>query len=171
MPLDYKGSSKPFFYQQIVQNECIYRSRFYGIEWLALHDIDDYFHTILPCESNSSSPMLVQVTKSIANASLIGGLVFRNLIYGQQKDANRSNLLLDYVDHEPQYMEGGHEKILAQPENVDYFPVHMITVGKRMAALDPTNKGYHHHYNVTIDTSLQDTFATKVREVTSADYG
>lgn len=182
IPYDYPGV--PFSHQQLVQNECIYRCRAYGISWVALHDVDEYFHVVKPQQKLSvyddetqdghsqRRSSIQDLINSIQDPVSVTGIVFLNWFYGRHPEAEHSPLLLDYTQRAPEPTRAGREKVIAHVQNVDYFSVHMVTRGRGSARrLDPFTEGYHNHYRradegvkgpfrgmLDTDTSLRDTY-------------
>jgi len=159
VPYNYPGRN--FFSQQLVQTECIYRSRAFGVDWLALHDVDEYFHITLvpttsPDNTDDQPPSTVRdliewIVKKNPNDHPIAGLSFKNWFYGRGSQKNTSELLLDYTWRRPTITWDGREKVIVNVLYVDYFSVHMITSANSGAVtrwVDPRTEGYHQHYKL-----------------------
>lgn len=181
VPYETSRGSSGFWYQQAQQNECIYRSRSYGVSWLGLLDIDEYFHITMPSNLDTNGvgeeilpPTLLDLIETIPNNTDIGGIQFKNCFYGRRKKENKYPLLLDYTSRTI-CTAYGREKNMIRPLNVDYFSVHMITTGEKTVQLDPSTQGYIQHFkgadsniyklvnnSIFTDTSLQDMYREKL---------
>lgn len=159
--------------QQAAQNECLYRSRAYGLDWFGIHDVDEYFDVIMSLHDGVKSD-LDRLVESIPNKTAIGGLRFKMCYYGREPGINSSDILLDYSGHAP-VMEIAYKNSFLT-SNVDYVSVHEITTGKPPYILDAEIQGYNRHYKVPhngvrgidqslveINATLRDAYAAKVK--------
>lgn len=131
----------PFFLQQAMQNDCIHRAKGRS-QWVGLFDVDEYFQLF----QQISMPAFL---KLYTNQS-IGGIQVKNWFFGKHPKekipASKEFLIDRYVWRAPKPITSGREKLIVQPVHVDYFSVHMITLGEKMVAVDPETQLRLNHY-------------------------
>lgn len=135
---------EPFFYQQAMQNDCIYRLR-NSAKWSALHDVDEFFQLM-----NNKKDLLTMLD---SYERPLGGVQVFNQFFGRDKripiDANSSNstiLFEKYTYRAPHVVRKGRQKVIGYLANITYFSVHMITLGSRMVVADPESELRMNHF-------------------------
>ena len=160
VPMDFtKAAKRPHFHQLMIQNECIYRSRNYGLKWLAIHDVDEYFHITLSSNNSNLLPDLHRLIHSIPKDQIAGsgGLQFKNWFYGNGPNRSTTTTIpfhtipLDYVNRLDTYDSKGREKLLVRPNHVDFVAIHYVASGKPPIVLDPSTQGFQNHYKLAKD--------------------
>jgi hypothetical protein len=168
IPLGYPG--KPFYTQSVQQNECIYRSHSYGLDWVALQDVDEYFRIVL--HQNNQTTLGGDGPEPLTLVDLIGnfeqthhrdsilGFTFFNWYYGKGPDfkkvanitSSTPRMKVDYVQRrtKPVVGRGIRTKMIVRPTNVDFFAIHTISTPRTPNGteinLDPHTEAYHAHY-------------------------
>lgn len=162
LPFEFFGHG--FFYQQAQQNDCLTLARHQNVTWAVLTDVDEYLQVRVP-------NMTLQEFVKQYESKHIGGLSVSNWFFGSpQGKANTSIpfLIWEYQHRTAQATNPRERmKVLARPENVEHFSVHMITKGKSTVRLSPHTEMRLAHFQrpdqnqkivTNVDTSLMDSF-------------
>jgi Glycosyltransferase family 92 len=177
----YNISDMDYYNQPTIQNECLYRSKSMGFNWLALHDIDEFI-TVISSRYHTEKKLIDAVTKNV-DKSTTGGILFKNWFFGKNKNENVSDLVLEYTAKSRTYTKIGREKIIILPENVNFHCVHIISDGLKAYNLSPHREGFLAHFKFAdagphgsrkYKTSVffKINFASRIRDVMQDwDYG
>ena len=143
--------NKKFLLQRAMQNDCIARARFQS-DWVALHDVDEFFQLMDGGRSTNVSHILQPY-----DGKKIGGISIRNVFFGHNpdevgKEFLDKNMTLPFENFRWRAPSpcgnGQREKMIVQPNHVKYFSVHKITLGGPMQNMNAQSKIRMNHYKL-----------------------
>jgi hypothetical protein len=62
------------YFQEAHNNECLFRGRQYGVEWMVMLDVDEYIHIENPFYANRTGPILKEYLTAVDNKANTGDL-------------------------------------------------------------------------------------------------
>jgi hypothetical protein len=62
------------YFQEAQNNECLFRGRQYGVEWMVMLDVDEYIHIENPLYANRTGPILKEYLTAVDNKTNNGDL-------------------------------------------------------------------------------------------------
>jgi len=167
-------------------NDCISRARQWGIEWLALMDVDEYFQVLDTVSLKTEAPLLTFLQQRNSN------LQFYNVFFGKHptketlpsiiKNQTNTNdhLLIDYVWRKKSHSgDRFRNKVIVKPKETHYVLLHWITNPTNSVYLPniytearmnhykcaedgPKLERYETNLDIVKDTSLRDQYRDKV---------
>jgi hypothetical protein len=136
------------FFQEAQNNECLYRGRQSGVDWMIMTDVDEFIHVENPDSVNRTATTslllqdyLQQEKYSSASSSKVAGIVLNSIPYGRNRLLNHpSSTILD-ISHDavflfdyiwrlrdpPESRPFNRWKNIVRPHQVGHLNVHYAT--------------------------------------------
>ena len=85
-----------WFWQVQAYNQCLYRAKQYGIQWITTHDTDEYFKIIDPEMANTTYPFRTLLSK-YNHREEIGFLEMKSVGIGRHRDIEPANKTFEFT--------------------------------------------------------------------------
>jgi hypothetical protein len=176
--LQYKGDN---FWQVEAMQQCLYRSKRYGLEWLMTNDIDEYLwlnetESIGVNKSAGNHSILQQFLSKYEQYPKLGGLAVEGWAFGAHKNERGKMLKLqiDYV-YRANEVSGGRRKIIYRVPTAKRISVHWLYGGGSLIELPISTIRWNHYrephagiygrkrrFPIVRDSSLPDTYRSSI---------
>lgn len=154
------------FWQQDVEQQCLYRSKRYGFNWLMTNDVDEYLwlnkietgqsdgktvqqqkkkNYLANPLSTSSKPKLKQFLEKYEQRSEIGALAVDGWAFGAVTNAANASLPFDYCERTLKPGVGGREKLIYHVPTATRIGVHWLLEGGKTLKLPITDIRWNHY--------------------------
>ncbi len=173
------------FWQVSAMQQCLYRLKRYGLDWLMANDIDEYLW-VNKTESTGAKLHNISVLQDFLQAyeamPSLGGLAVEGWSFGTNgtSQENELELHIDYI-HRTRQIAGGRRKIIYRVPNAKRIHIHWLYEGGSLISLPPSDIRWNHYRRpnqgifqrgrreVVQDASLPDTYRTSILESMKQD--
>jgi len=155
--------------------QCLYRVKRYGLEWLMTNDVDEYLWVN---KTESSKPYSVNISilqdflQPYENLTDVGGLAVEGWYFGANNSYRETlEFAIDYVYRSQKMkVKGGRRKLIYRVPIAERIDVHWLRGGGRMITLPPSDIRWNHYRRpqhgifqrgrrpIVMDASLRDTY-------------
>lgn len=173
------------FWQQDVQQQCLYRSKRYGLDWLMTNDLDEYLwlnklekvesKAKTDQEQQNSMPKIKQFLQKYMRNTEIGALAVDGWAFGGVTKLN-ATLPFDYYQRTMKPGIGGRTKLIYRVPKATRIGIHWLLEGGKTLELPITDVRWNHYRSptqgifgreneaVVYDLSLPNTYRKAVLE-------
>jgi hypothetical protein len=152
------------FWQQDVQQQCLYRAKRHGLDWLMTNDVDEYLwvHQLETATSRATNPKLPQALyqrngipklkqflKQYEKVSSIGALAVDGWAFGGVKQKINATLPFDYCERTVKPGVGGRTKLIYRVPRAKRIGVHWLLEGGKTVVLPITDIRWNHYRSPT----------------------
>jgi hypothetical protein len=97
------------FFQEAQNNECLYRGRQYGLDWMVMTDVDEFIHVEHPDSVNRTTLGLLlqdylQQEKYASASSRVAGIALNSIPYGRNRLLNHPSSTILNISHDAVFL-------------------------------------------------------------------
>lgn len=170
------------YWQPQSMQQCLYRAKRYGLDWIMTNDIDEYLWINKTVSNQSSAVHNVSMLHDFllpyedGAYNDVGGLAVEGWAFGANESSSETlEFPIDYV-YRAQEMTGGRRKIIYRAPIAEAIDIHWLRRGGKLIYLPPSDIRWNHYRRpqegifqrgrrpIVMDSSLRDTYRAAMVE-------